>query len=71
VLVAGKRGCNRSAGLVVALVMRHADLSLREAVDYVAARRKIHLATFVKEALLKLQHNPKTTSPSIPKTETK
>lgn len=59
VLVAGRRGYNRSAGLVIALVMRHAGLTLREAVDYVAARRTIHLATFVKEALQKLQQNLK------------
>jgi len=55
-LVAGRRGYNRSAGLVVALVMRHGGLTLREAMKYVAARRNIHLAAFVQETLLKAQH---------------
>jgi protein-tyrosine phosphatase len=60
-LVSGRRGCNRSAGLVIALVMRHAGLTLREAVEHVAVRRNIHLAAFVKEALQKQQQISKNT----------
>jgi len=51
VLVAGQRGNNRSAGLLVGLAMRHAGLSLREAVHHVAARRTIDLDDTVVSAL--------------------
>jgi len=51
VLVAGHKGNNRSAGLVVGLAMRHGGLSLREAVHHVAARRSIDLDDSVVSAL--------------------